>query len=137
MKHAWFARAVAVAILASTIVAAQQTGRDGAGSAPSTKSESRRPLRVRVSEGVARALLVKKVEPEYPGDVHVQGSVVLKALIDSNGNVENLTVVSGHPMLIPAAIKAVKQWRYKPYIFNGEYAEMETWITVSFQPPAK
>jgi protein TonB len=58
--------------------------------------------------------------------------VVLAAEISKDGSIENLHLVSGHPMLAPAAIEAVKQWRYKPYILNGEPVEVETQITVNF-----
>jgi periplasmic protein TonB len=58
--------------------------------------------------------------------------VVLSALIDSNGQITNLQLISGHPMLVPAAISAVKQWRYKPYLLNGQPVEVETTITVIF-----
>ena len=58
--------------------------------------------------------------------------MVLSALIDTNGQITNLQLVSGHPMLVPAAIAAVKQWRYKPYLLNGQPVEVETTITVIF-----
>jgi protein TonB len=57
---------------------------------------------------------------------------VLSAVIDGNGQIQNLQLVSGHPMLVPAAIAAVKQWRYKPYLLNGQPVEVETTITVIF-----
>ena len=57
---------------------------------------------------------------------------MLSAVIDSNGHITNLLSVSGHPMLVPAAIAAVKQWRYKPYLLNGQPVEVETTITVIF-----
>jgi TonB family protein len=94
------------------------------------------PQRVRVSQGVAQGLLIRKVQPQYPADArqgHIQGVVVLKALLDTNGDVEDLTLVSGHPLLAPAAIEAVKQWKYKPYLLNGQPVKVETQITVSFQ----
>ncbi len=62
----------------------------------------------------------------------VQGDVVLSAIIDVNGQITNLQLVSGHPMLVPAALAAVKQWRYKPYLLNGQPVEVETTITVIF-----
>ncbi len=58
--------------------------------------------------------------------------MVLNALISKNGNIENLRVMSGHPMLVTSALDAVKQWKYKPYILNGEPVEVETTITVKF-----
>ena len=57
---------------------------------------------------------------------------MLSAVIDGNGQIQNLQLVSGHPMLVPAAIAAVKQWRYKPYLLNGQPVEVETTITVIF-----
>jgi protein TonB len=54
-------------------------------------------------------------------------------LIDKNGGVEELTLVSGHPMLAPAAIEAVKQWKYKPFLLNGQPVKVETQILVDFQ----
>ncbi len=91
------------------------------------------PQRVRVSPSVMQALLVTKVQPEYPSDAkHVRGAVVLKAIIDKQGNVSNLQVISGRPMPIPAAIEAVKQWKYKPYLLNRAPVEVETNLTVNF-----
>ena len=93
------------------------------------------PLRVRVSSGVSSGLLVKKVPPEYPPEAraaNVQGTVVLRANIDKEGNVANLLLVSGDPILAPAAIEAVKQWKYKPYLLNGTAVEVETTIQVNF-----
>jgi protein TonB len=93
------------------------------------------PQRVRISQGVTRGLLIQKVEPQYPPlarAARVQGDVVLSAVIDTNGQITNLQLVSGHPMLVPAAIAAVKQWRYKPYLLNGQPVEVETTITVIF-----
>jgi protein TonB len=62
----------------------------------------------------------------------IQGEVVLSAVIDATGQIQNLQLVSGHPMLVPAAIAAVRQWRYKPYLLNGQPVEVETTITVIF-----
>ncbi len=93
------------------------------------------PQRVRVSQGVTQGLLIHKVQPAYPPlarQARIQGSVQLQALISKQGTIENLRVISGHPMLAPSAIEAVKQWRYKPYILNGEPVEVETQITVNF-----
>src|SRR5215471_2701977 len=93
------------------------------------------PQRVRISQGVTKGLLIQKIEPPYPPlarAARVQGEVVLSAIIDGNGQITNLQLVSGHPMLVPAAISAVKQWRYKPYLLNGQPVEVETTITVIF-----
>lgn len=93
------------------------------------------PQRVRISQGVTKGLLIRRVEPTYPPlarSARVQGEVVLSAVISVNGDIENLQLVSGHPMLVPAAITAVKQWKYKPYLLNGQPTEVETTITVIF-----
>jgi protein TonB len=93
------------------------------------------PQRVRISQGVTRGLLIQKMEPQYPPlarAARVQGEVLLSAIIDANGQITNFQLVSGHPMLVPAAIAAVKQWRYKPYLLNGQPVEVETTITVIF-----
>jgi protein TonB len=93
------------------------------------------PQRVRVSQGVTQGLLIRKVQPNYPPlarQARIQGSVLLQAEISKDGTIENLHLISGHPMLAPSAIEAVKQWKYKPYILNGEPVEVETQITVNF-----
>jgi len=79
--------------------------------------------------------LIRKVQPSYPPlarNARIQGTVVLQAVISKQGTIENLRLLSGHPMLAPAAIDAVRQWRYRPYILNSEPVEVETQITVNF-----
>jgi periplasmic protein TonB len=93
------------------------------------------PTRVRVSQGVTEGMVLRRVQPNYPPlarQARIQGDVVLQAEISKDGAIENLRVISGHPMLAPAAIDAVKQWRYKPYFLNGEPVAVETQITVKF-----
>jgi periplasmic protein TonB len=93
------------------------------------------PQRVRVSTGVSSGLLIKKVTPNYPPlarQARIQGSVVLQAEISKEGTIQNLQLISGHAMLAPAAIEAVKQWRYKPYLLNGEPVAVETQVVVNF-----
>jgi protein TonB len=93
------------------------------------------PTRVRVSQGVIQGSKTRNVNPTYPPlarQARIQGAVVLQAVISKDGAIENLRLISGHPMLAPAAIEAVKQWRYKPYLLNGEAVEVETQITVNF-----
>jgi len=93
------------------------------------------PQRVRVSAGVTNGLKVKDVKPVYPPlarQARIQGTVVLHAQISKDGAIEGLTLISGHPMLAPAAIDAVKQWRYKPYLLNGEPVEVDTEVMVNF-----
>jgi protein TonB len=93
------------------------------------------PTRVRVSSGVSTGLLIRKVPPAYPPlarQARIQGVVVLQAQISKEGNIQNLQLISGHPMLAPAAIEAVKQWKYKPYLLNGEPVEVDTQVQVNF-----
>ena len=84
---------------------------------------------------LAEANLLHKVQPSYPTlarQARVQGTVELRAIISKAGTIEHLVVVRGHPMLAPAAIDAVRQWRYRPYLLNNEPIEVETEITVNF-----
>jgi len=79
--------------------------------------------------------LIRKVQPVYPPlarSARIQGSVVLAAVISKDGSMEGLKLISGHPMLVQAAVQAVSQWRYRPYVLNGEAIEVETQITVNF-----
>ncbi len=79
--------------------------------------------------------LIYKVQPIYPQlarAARIQGAVVIRAIISRNGTIENLQTLSGHPMLVGAALDAVRQWRYRPYILNGDPVEVETQVTVNF-----
>jgi len=91
--------------------------------------------RVSISEGVSAGLIVSKVPPVYPPlarNARIQGSVVVRAVINETGDVVSLELISGHPMLAPAALDAVKQWKYRPYMLNGKAVEVETKIRVNF-----
>jgi periplasmic protein TonB len=84
---------------------------------------------------ILQGSLIRCVEPTYPPlarQARIQGTVVLAAVISKAGTIDNLRLVSGHPMLAGAAIDAVSQWRYRPYILNGDLIEVETQITVNF-----
>ena len=99
-------------------------------------AQSNPPEQVQVPSGVSQGLLIYKVQPIYPElarQARVQGTVVLQAVIDKDGSIKDLTVTSGHPMLIQAALDAVKQWRYKPYYLNGEPVLVGTTINVNFE----
>ena len=79
--------------------------------------------------------LIHRVQPDYPAlaeRARIQGRVEIAAVISKEGTIENLQVLKGHPMLVRAAIDAVKQWRYRPYILNGDPIEVNTNITVTF-----
>ena len=92
--------------------------------------------RIRVSPGVAQGLVISKVQPVYPDiarTARVQGSVVIKTAISKAGDVIQEEVASGPPLLAQAALDAVKQWKYRPYILQGQSVEVETQVTVNFQ----
>jgi TonB family protein len=94
-----------------------------------------KPMRIRVSSSVAQAQLVHQVKPTFPAGAHQQhgqGTVVLRAIIDRDGNVARLEPVSGPPELIQAAEEAVRQWRFKPTVLNGDPVEMDTTFTITF-----
>jgi protein TonB len=89
---------------------------------------------MRVSE-MMEGNLIRRVEPQYPPiakQIHLEGSVILKAIISREGNIERLEVASGPGVLALAAKEAVGQWKYRPYLLNGEPIEVETEITVNF-----
>ena len=89
---------------------------------------------VKVSH-LSEGMLLNKVLPVYPRiaiPTGVQGDVKLHAIISRQGTIESLSVISGHPLLNASAIDAVSQWKYRPYLLNGERVEVETYITVTF-----
>jgi periplasmic protein TonB len=93
------------------------------------------PQRIRVSSGVSTGNLIRKITPQYPSiarTAHISGSVVLEAEISKEGDVVNLHVIGGPPLLRQAAIDAVKQWKYRPYLLNGEPVVVDTQVTVIF-----
>jgi protein TonB len=105
----------------------------GTGTAPVVKAAP--PKKIAVSSGVMAGNLLTKTQPTYPAiakAARIQGTVILAATISKSGTIENLRVVSGPPMLAPAAMDAVRSWRYKPYVLNGEPTEVDTQVTVNF-----
>ncbi len=93
------------------------------------------PQRVKQGGQVTAASLVTQTRPVYPAlarQARIQGSVILHAIIDKDGKVAQLEVISGHPLLVQSALDAVKQWRYKPTMLNGDPVEVDTTITVTF-----
>jgi TonB family protein len=92
--------------------------------------------RIRVAPNVEIRYLRHMVPPVYPGDLHIDGDVWLRAVIDRDGKVINLKVISGHPMLFSAAMEAAKQWEYAPYLLKGTPVEVTTKIAVHFSQPA-
>jgi periplasmic protein TonB len=108
---------------------------DGIGPVPLSPmplAPSLRPPRV---SHMMEANLIRRVQPEYPAlakQARIQGTVVLRAVIDREGKIQDLQVVIGHPLLVQAALNAVRQWRYKPYYLNDQPVEVETQVTVNF-----
>jgi TonB family protein len=93
------------------------------------------PRRVRVSQGVMQGLLISKQPPVYPEDAraaHIQGTVLMAMEISRQGSVCSIVLISGHPLLAAAAIDAVKQWKYRPYLLNDQPVEVETQAQVNF-----
>ncbi|SRR5579871_203222 len=91
-----------------------------------------------ISQGVSRGLLIKEVPPVYPQTallMHAEGAVEMTATISRNGDITAVKVLSGDSRLAHAAVDAVKQWKYKPYLLNGEPVEIQTPITVKFKLP--
>lgn len=99
------------------------------------KTEQKAPGRIRVSSGVAAGLKTYDEAPVYPVEAKakgIQGNVILKATIDTKGKMAELKLIEGDPVLAEAAIEAVKKWRYRPYVLNGEPVMVETTIVVRF-----
>jgi protein TonB len=93
---------------------------------------------VRLAPVVAETFLTHRVEPNYPDEArhrHIQGPVVLGALVDEDGSVQQLKVISGDSQLASAAIDAVRRWKFKPYQSQGHRLQFETEITVNFALP--
>jgi len=105
---------------------------------PPVKKEEPKPAtpqRIRVGGNVQQAKLVRQPRPVYPPlakQARIQGVVKLNAIISRDGTIQNLQVISGHPLLTPAAMEAVKQWVYAPTLLNGEPVEVVTQIDVNF-----
>ncbi|HEY1861823.1 MAG TPA: TonB family protein, partial [Gemmataceae bacterium] len=105
----------------------------GAGSAPTPVLQT-----LNVSQGVSQGLVTKKVQPIYPRNalaMHIEGSVEVMATISKTGDISHVKVLSGDGQLAKAATDAVKQWKYKPYLLNGDPVEIQTEITINFKLP--
>ena len=102
---------------------------------PPVKETPKPPQRIRVGGNVQAANLIRKITPQYPPlakQARVQGTVKFQAIIGKDGTIQNLQLINGHPLLVPAATEAVKQWLYKPTLLNGEPVEVVTQIDVNF-----
>jgi protein TonB len=85
---------------------------------------------------MSTGLLIKKVQPVYPPEArytHIQGSVVLEAVINKVGDVVDLEVISGPRELVPSAVNAVRMWKYRPYLLNGEPVAVQTSVIVNYE----
>jgi len=94
------------------------------------------PASIHLSSKLVEGNLIYKSVPQYPVIAkasHTEGTVVLQAMISKTGTIEGLHVISGSPMLQQAAIDAVKTWRYRPYMLNGQVVEVETTVNVIFK----
>jgi protein TonB len=93
------------------------------------------PNRLAIEGQVELAKIIERVEPVYPSlarQTRVQGTVRLHAIIAIDGSIEELEVISGHPLLIQPALDAVRRWRYAPTVLNGQPVEVDTTIDVIF-----
>jgi len=112
----------------------------GAGAAPPPppppkKEAPKAPQRVRVGGNVQAANLIRKIVPQYPPlakQARIQGVVRFEAIIGKDGTIQNLQLMSGHPLLVAAAQQAVSQWVYRPTLLNGEPVQVLTTIDVNF-----
>jgi protein TonB len=96
------------------------------------------PEVLKISEGIIEGMLIKKVRPIYPAQamqLRKQGTVQILANISKNGSITNPKLINGDPMLARAAIDAVKQWKYKPYLLDGQPVEVQTQISINFKLP--
>jgi protein TonB len=96
------------------------------------------PGAVQISEGVSQGLLIKKIAPVYPPaarHLRKQGSVELLATVSKMGDITQVKVLSGDSMLAQAAVDAVRQWKYRPFLLNAEPVQIETRITINFRLP--
>lgn len=97
-------------------------------------SEHATPTQVRVAQGVSIGLLIKKVQPVYPLEVryaHIQGSVLMSAVINKNGDVVDLEVLNGPIELVVSAVNAVRKWKYRSYLLAGNPVDVRTEIVVN------
>jgi len=131
-------RTITDASAPDVIVSAQ----DSAGALPNLIDVSTKSAPVlqtlAISQGVSQGLIVKKVQPNYPSAalrLQLEGAVRLLATVGKKGNITSVKTISGEPLLAQAAADAVKQWKYKPYLLNGEPVEIQTQVTINFKLP--
>jgi TonB family protein len=119
-----------------TVVAAAPVATGSANSQHSFPGAVMPPQKLSISADVAERNLVNKIDPQYPQMAriaHIQGDVIISGIINREGNIAEAKALSGHPILVQSALDAVKQWKYKPFLLNGEPVEVKTTITVRFR----
>jgi len=119
-------------------MASSNNGAPPPGLVPSTNAPKPVLQTLNISQGVSQGLLIKKIQPTYPHNalsMRLEGAVELMATISKNGDITKIKVLSGDSQLTKAATDAVKQWKYKPYLLNGEPVEIQTQVTVNFKLP--
>jgi TonB family protein len=134
---------VAIAAAQSPTPAPSPSAASSAAESPQvapTPDAQARPLKLRISQSVAEANLLKRVQPEYPAEAkakRIEGDVVLKVTINIKGEIEKATLFEGESVLGQAALDAVKKWKYKPFLLNGQPVNVETTVKISFHLPAR
>ena len=131
--------AVISTVLSGGLMVGRALGQSQDQSSPPSPSPSTAPTeifrRVHVSSGVAQKLLVTRLNPLYSKELRkkrIQGMVSLRVLVSKDGDVVDVKPISGHPALVEIATDAVKQWKYRPYMTQGEAVEMETDVKINF-----
>jgi TonB family protein len=134
------AKAPAPDAAAPSMVGLAAGGSDGSLSNITAGDDAAKPIlqTLTISQGVSQGLLLKKVQPAYPPTalrMRIEGPVKLLATVGKTGNVTDVKVVSGDQLLTQSALDAVKQWKYKPYLLNGDPVEIQTEISINFKLP--
>ena len=141
MRHGSKLTILYLMLYVGTALAAQESTAESKSEPTHPQSTVQQPrvvvlqAQVRVSRDVSQVLVMKRVKPEYPQEArekHVQGDVVLHIVVSREGVVSKADLVSGHPLLAAAAIDAVKQWKYKPYLLDGKAVEVDAQVQVNF-----
>ncbi|HLW83642.1 MAG TPA: TonB family protein [Candidatus Sulfotelmatobacter sp.] len=125
---------------APSMVGIAADGSDGSLSNLTSPNTAAKPIlqTLTISQGVSQGLLLKKVQPVYPPTalrMHTEGAVKLLATVGKTGSITAVKVLNGEPLLSQSAIEAVKQWKYKPYLLNGDAVEIQTEVTINFKLP--
>jgi periplasmic protein TonB len=141
MSCSRIALAILIPLLTATAAFSQDAQREQttpqtpASANPEPNSATPKPKSIRVGGNVAAANLIHQVTPVYPKDAkkhHIQGTVVLHAIIGQDGTLKTVEYVSGPAALVTSATDAVRKWRYKPTLLKGEPIEVDTTISVVF-----